>query len=100
MADRFRVLSMTEGDNLEVEVREAIAHEGRWERFIELHMASGPTVAIEPSSPSDPTFRVSVSWGSQSALSHTADLADALDVADRLTQALFELRRDGLVLPH
>jgi hypothetical protein len=94
----YRVLQPRPGEQMEDvegEVHGAIVRNQRWERFMEVRMAAGPTVAIETLADADAGFRVSATWGSQSAHAEVIDLAGALEVADRLAYALYEIRRDG-----
>ena len=76
------------------DIRSAIDRDGEWTRFIEVRMAAGPTVTVRPMPGSEGDEAI-VRWGSQTAHASTAALDDAIEVADRLANALYEIRRDG-----
>jgi hypothetical protein len=89
----YRVLH--DDDALGQEVAEAVARDGRWTKFVEIRMAAGPNICIEALDQRDDSFRVSVTWGSQSATSDVIGLAGAVEVADRLAFAFYEIREKG-----
>lgn len=73
-------------------VSQAISEHGRWEQFAELRMGAGPTVAIELTETPEPAVRASVSWGSQAAQADVSSVEAAVEAADRLAYAFYEMR--------
>lgn len=79
-------------------VSQAINERGRWEQFVELRMGAGPTVAIELTETPQPAVRASVNWGSQAAHADVSTVEAAIEAADRLAHAFYEMREQQRVL--
>jgi hypothetical protein len=91
----FQLLTMTEAGApaLRAEVAEALAADGAWEQFVEVRMGAGPTVRIEREASMPDVFDVEVTWGqAQVARSRVHGEDAALESADRLAHALYEVR--------
>jgi len=80
----------TEPASLIPEVGAAITADGSWERSVEVRMSAGPTVRITPHGQA--SYQVSVSWGSQEAHLKARTLQSAIECADRLAYAFYEMR--------
>ncbi|HBX79391.1 MAG TPA: hypothetical protein DEG43_17260 [Acidimicrobiaceae bacterium] len=95
MARKLRVLSAV-SEVEERNVQGAIDVSGYWELIVELRMGAGPTVRIEPGAGASAVFSVTVRWGSEVADVKVRSLRGAIDVADRLANLFYEMRRDDL----
>jgi hypothetical protein len=96
----FQVLAATEPGVpiLRADVAEALTSHGVWERLVEVRMGAGPTVRIERTAGTADVFEVEVSWGlAQAARSRVHGQDAALESADRLAQALYEVRASARV---
>jgi hypothetical protein len=96
----FQVLAPTEPGVpiLRADVAEALTSHGVWERFVEVRMGAGPTVRIERIVGTADVFEVEVSWGlAQVARSRVHGQEAALESADRLAHALYEIRASSRV---
>lgn len=82
-------------DELSRTVLDAIDRTGRWEEFIELRMAAGPTVSLTAPNSESESFAVDVTWGSQRATADVIGLVGALEVADRLAYEFYKIRSEG-----
>ena len=72
------------------EVSAAITADGSWERFVEVRMSAGPTVRISADGPA--SYEVSLSWGSQGAHLKACTLPAAIECADRVAYAFYQMR--------
>jgi hypothetical protein len=68
----------------------AIAASGSWERFVEVRMSAGPTVCI--TADGQDGYEVSVTWGCQHGNLMARDLQSAIECADRLAYAFYQMR--------
>lgn len=84
------VIADAEPAGLIPEVSSAISSDGSWERFVEVRMSAGPTVRITADGPA--SYHVSVSWGVQDGHLKTRTLQSAIECADRLACAFYEMR--------
>lgn len=93
MAYKLEILNMvagTEPARLVYEIGAAIAASGSWERFVEVRMSAGPTVRINPAGRGG--YEVAVTWGSQHATLTARALDIAIECADRLAYAFYQMR--------
>lgn len=90
----FRVLPEFDEQQIAA-IASAVGAAGRWEFFVELRMAAGPTVSVEPSPESHGGHVTTVTWGSQRACAVLDSIEGALAAADRLAFAFYEMRDDG-----
>jgi hypothetical protein len=82
-------------EDLVARVDGAIEEHGVWEQFVELRMASGPTVSISPAD--EDAYGVSIRWGCQRAEAQSPTLAAAIEYIDRLAQTFYDARENGLL---
>jgi hypothetical protein len=93
----FQVLSSNPAA-LRAEVADALDTGQSWEQFVELRMGAGPTVRIVQPDPQSDAYDVSVTWGeARAARSRVRGQDAALQAADRLALALYEVRGTGRV---
>jgi hypothetical protein len=93
MAYQFQILWTAAGTGPASLIREvdgAITADGYWERFVEVRMSAGPTVRI--AADGQASYQVSVSWGSQEGHLKARTLQSAIECADRLAYAFYEMR--------
>lgn len=98
MAYELRVLAVAAGmepDGFVAEARAAIAVSGSWERFFEVRMGAGPAVTI--SGLDEAGYLVTVSWGSQDGRLTARALPAAIECADRLAHAFYQMREAKLI---
>jgi hypothetical protein len=77
------------------EVGTAITADGFWERFAEVRMGAGPRVCI--TADGHDGYQVLVSWGSQNGNLKAGTLRSAIECADRLAYAFYQMRAAGMV---
>jgi hypothetical protein len=93
MAYQLRILDAiadTEPASLAAEVGAATTVSGTWERFVEVRMNAGPTVRI--TTDHDGGYEVLVDWGSQHGNLWARALEPAIECADRLAYAFYQMR--------
>jgi hypothetical protein len=73
----------------------AITADGFWERFVEVRMSAGPTVCI--AADGQDGYKVSVTWGSQNGNLKARAVQSAIECADRLAYAFYQMRDAGMV---
>jgi hypothetical protein len=98
MAYQLQILAMvadTEPASLIPEVSAAITADGSWERFVEVRMSAGPTVRITPHDQA--SYEVSIRWGSQDAHLKARTLLSAIECADRLAYAFYQMRDANMI---
>lgn len=99
MAYQLEILNMfagTESASLVGAVGAAIAASGSWERFVEVRMSAGLTVRVNPAGQGG--HEVAVTWGSQQGILTAHGLETAIECADRLAYAFYQMRDAKLVL--
>jgi hypothetical protein len=80
------------------EIEAAINAGGVWERFVEVRMSAGPTIRIGRPDGGSESYEVVVSWGdAQDARSRVHGLDAAVETADRLASALYDIRSGSRV---
>lgn len=84
------IVAGTEPASLVAAVGAAIAASGSWERFVEVRMGAGPRVRINPSG--QVGYDAEVSWGSQHGTVTACALEAAIECADRLAYAFYQMR--------
>jgi hypothetical protein len=82
-------------DDLVEDAESVISADGVWREFFEVRMSAGPAVRVERQGKE--AFAVSVSWGTQNGHVQVADLRSAIECADRMAYAFYEMRRSGLI---
>lgn len=93
IVDREFVLSaLGNRDALLNDVEQALAEHGSWRRFVEVRMGAGPTVEFERSSDLPSEVTAIVVWGSQRGEARLGSTKDALEAADRMATAFYEMR--------
>ena len=98
MAYQLRILDTiadTEPASLAAEVGAVTAVSGTWERFVEVRMSAGPTVRI--TTDHDGGYEVLVNWGSQHGNLAARALEPAIECADRLAYAFYQMREAKLI---
>jgi hypothetical protein len=98
MAYQLRILDAiadTEPASLAAAVGAATAVRGAWERFVEVRMSAGPTVRI--ATDHDGGYEVLVTWGSQLGNLRAHALEPAIECADRLAYAFYQMREAKLI---
>jgi hypothetical protein len=98
MAYQLRILDAigdTEPASLATAVGAATAVSGVWERFVEVRMSVGPTVRI--TTDHDGGYGVLVNWGSQHGNLTARALEPAIECADRLAHAFYQMREAKLI---
>lgn len=97
MPYQLQVLDMIAGSPASVvdQIRAAIAVSGCWERFVEVRMSAGPTVRV--SAGGHGGYAVAVTWGSQHGNLTARTLESAIECADRLAYAFYQMRDSKLV---
>lgn len=98
---RFRVLpSSASGETaLRAEVANALATTRSWEQLVELRMGAGPVVRIDEIDVHHDAYEVSVTWGdAQFARSRVRGQEAAIEAADRLALALYQIRASSRVV--
>jgi hypothetical protein len=93
MAYKLEILDMiagTEPASLVAAVGAAIAASGSWERFVEVRMIAGPKMRINPLAKAG--YEVAVTWGSQHGTLTARALETAIECADRLAYAFYQMR--------
>jgi hypothetical protein len=85
----------TEPASLIAVVGAAITADGSWERFVEIRMSAGPTVCITADAQDD--YRVSVTWGTQDCSVIARTLPSAIECADQLAYAFYQMRDAKLI---
>lgn len=98
MACKLEILDMIAGAepaSLVPAVGAGIAASGTWELFVEVRMSAGPTVRIWPAGQGG--YAVAVTWGSQHATLTARALDTAVECADRLAYAFYQMRDAQLV---
>ena len=93
MAYQLEVLDMiagTEPASVLDEIGAAIAVSGSWERFVEVRMSAGPRVRINAGGQGG--YEVPVTWGSQLGNLTARTLESAIECADRLAHAFYQMR--------
>ncbi|MGB6455887.1 MAG: hypothetical protein WBH47_15540 [Streptosporangiaceae bacterium] len=97
MAYQLEILDMIAGTEpaLVAAVGAAIAASGSWERFVEVRMSAGPTVRINPAGQG--RYEVAVTWGSQRGTLTARALENAIECADRLAYAFYQMRDANMV---
>jgi hypothetical protein len=97
MAYHLQVLDMIAdtAPSLIPEVGAAITADGFWERFVEVRMGAGPRVCI--TADGQDGYKVSVAWGSQNGNLKARALEPAIECADRLAYAFYQMRAGGVV---
>lgn len=99
MAYKLEVLDMiagTEPASLVAAVGAEISTSGAWERLVEMRMSAGPTVRIWPAGQGG--YKVAVTWGSQHGTLIARALDTAIECADRLAYAFYQMRDAKLIL--
>lgn len=100
VAYTFQLLSSTESGAtaLRAEVASALDTAHSWEQFVEVRMGAGPTVRIDQLDEKSDSYDVSVTWGAaQAARSRVRGQDAALQAADRLALALYDIRASSRV---
>ncbi len=98
MAYQLEILDMIAGSELASLVAAAgaaIAASGSWERIVEVRMSAGPSVRINPAGQGG--YEVAVTWGSQHGTLTAGALDTAIECADRLACAFYQMRHAKLV---
>ncbi len=98
MAYQLEILDMiagTEPASLVARVGAAIAASGSWERFVEVRVSAGPTVRINRAGQGG--YEVAVTWGSQHGTLTARALETAIECADRLAYAFYQMRDAKMV---
>jgi hypothetical protein len=98
MVYHLRILDAIAGTapaSLAVAVDAAAAASGTWECFVEVRMSAGPTVRI--TADRDGGYEVLVKWGSQHGNLMARALEPAVESADRLAYAFYQMREAKLV---
>ena len=98
MAYQLRILDAiadTEPASLVAAVGAVTAVSGAWERFVEVRMSAGPTVRI--TTDHDGGYKVLVNWGSQHGNLAARALEPAIECADRLAYAFYQMREAKLI---
>ncbi len=93
MPYQLEILDMiagTEPAGVVTAVGAAIAAGGSWERFAEVRMGAGPTVRINVGGQGG--YEVAVTWGSQHGNLSAPALESAIECADRLAYAFYQMR--------
>jgi hypothetical protein len=99
MAYELEILDMIAGTqpaSLVAVICAAIAAGGSWERAVEVRMGAGPIVGI--SAGSQGGYEVAVTWGSQHGSLTARALDSAIECADRLAYAFYQMREAKMVL--
>jgi hypothetical protein len=98
MAYQLRILDEVadrEPASLAAAVGAATAVSGAWERFVEVRMGAGPTVRI--TTDHDGGYEVLINWGSQHGNLTARGLQPAIECADRLAYAFYQMREGKLI---
>jgi hypothetical protein len=98
MAHQLEILDMiagTEPASLVAVIGAAIAADGSWERAVEVRMNAGPTVGI--SAGGQGGYEVAVTWGSQHGSLIARALDSAIECADRLAYAFYQMRDANMI---
>ena len=98
MAYQLEILdanARTEPASLVVAIGAAIAASGSWERLVEVRVSAGPAVRIRADGRGG--YEVAVSWGSQHGNLVACALASAIECADRLAYAFYQMRDAKLI---
>jgi hypothetical protein len=98
MAYQLRVLdaiASTAPASLIPAIGTAIAADGCWEHFVEVRMSAGPAVCITAGGQAG--YKVAVTWGSQCGKLEVGSLESAIECADRLAHAFYQMRDAGMV---